>query len=951
MFEDLQNLGVLKKEGYRINLKNIAKEDLNLIKKQLTLVPKVHKDFVKNVIKYKCYSIDEKYIYLPKYWALEKIGEPKKNLLKRGEYFNQKLKTIYPPRPFQVEIIEKTYKQLKEIGGGIITIGCGLGKTFCGINISTLINQKTLILVHTSVLLDQWIDRIKYFIPNAKIGIIQGKKFDIENKDYVVAMLQTIIRSKSKENSFKEEDFSSFGLTIYDECFPFSQYILTENGPIKIGTIYEKWKNKKILPKVKSYNEKTKKYEYKKITYAFRKENSKLLKISIGKKKIKCTENHKFLTLNGYKEAKSLTIEDLLISNYDISKTEGCISKGMNTDQEQIFLGSYLGDGGIQKLKSNRYRIKFLHCEKQKNYCQWKGNMFNIEKLTLIKENGYSKKPAYRCSTKIIDYDIFIPKKKGYCSQEILNRLDLRGLSIWIMDDGTYGRKGSCFIIHSNTFDEQTHENFKKYFKEKYNIECSYKIAKKKYYYLYFNKKNTKELLKLIEKYIHIDFLYKIGLDKDIRKDIYKWNNNFLEYGYGKISKIENIIHTGYGRCTKPYVYDIEVEDNHNFIVCGKFSEMGVVVHNCHHMAAPSFSKAFPIISSKYNLGLSATPKRSDNLQNIFYWNIGPTSFESFTNDKFAIVKNINFTDDNYVEKYNWMGSIDLHKLHLQIIENDFRNNMIIKQLVNLSKKGRQILVLSKMINHLRTLKTKFCKKKYYKNYPRKIIFEICKKKKINKKCFSLICSFIKIPVTCGYYIGGMKQSVDQSVHSKTHKELDQLIFNNIDKIKPENLKYIYNKKNELRKKINLNREDKINIVEEANIEIEVDDSIESLEKSSKCDILFASYQLVSEGTDIPTLNTLIMTTPKKQIQQVVGRILRSKTKFTPLILDIVDSSFSVYKNQSFYRNRYYRKCNYSIENIDINAKDKKIPLIGEEIIIEEKTMEQICNNFIKCLF
>ena len=196
-----------------------------------------------------------------------------------------------------------------------------------------------------------------------------------------------------------------------------------------------------------------------------------------------------------------------------------------------------------------------------------------------------------------------------------------------------------------------------------------------------------------------------------------------------------------------------------------------------------------------------------------------------------------------------------------------------------------------------------------------------------------------------------MKQSVDQSVHSKTHKELDQLIFNNIDKIKPENLKYIYNKKNELRKKINLNREDKINIVEEANIEIEVDDSIESLEKSSKCDILFASYQLVSEGTDIPTLNTLIMTTPKKQIQQVVGRILRSKTKFTPLILDIVDSSFSVYKNQSFYRNRYYRKCNYSIENIDINAKDKKIPLIGEEIIIEEKTMEQICNNFIKCLF
>jgi len=588
MFEDLQNLGILKKKGYRINLKNISEEDLNLIKKQLTLVPKVHKDFVKNVIKYKCYSLDKKYIYLPKFWALEKLGKPKKNLLKRGDYFNKKLKTIYPPRPFQVEIIEKTYKQLKEIGGGIITVSCGQGKTYMAINISTLINQKTLIVVHTSVLLDQWVDRIKYFIPNAKIGIIQGKKFDIENKDYVIAMLQTLIRSKSKEDSFKEEDFKNFGLTIYDEA---------------------------------------------------------------------------------------------------------------------------------------------------------------------------------------------------------------------------------------------------------------------------------------------------------------------------------------------------------------------------HHMAAPSFSKAFPIVSSKYNLGLSATPKRNDNLQKIFYWNIGPTSFESFTNDKYAIVKNINFTDDDYVEKYNWKGSIDLHKLHLQIIENDFRNNMIIKQLVNLSKKGRQILVLSKMIDHLKILKKNFCKKKYYKNYPRKIIFKICKKKKINKKCFSLICSFIKIPITSGYYIGGMKQSVDQSVHSKTHKELDQLIFNNIDKIKPENLKYIYNKKNKLRKKINLNREDKINIVEESNIEIEIDNSVESLEKSSKCDILFASYQLVSEGTDIPTLNTLIMTTPKKQIEQVVGRILRAKTQFTPLILDIVDSSFSVYQNQSYYRNRYYRKCNYSIEDININAKDKKIPIIDEEIRIEkEENMEQICDNFIKCL-
>ena len=128
MLEKLQNLGVLKKKGYRLLKKNIDEEDLNLIKKNLTLEPKVHKDFVKNVVKYECYLEDKKHIYLPKHWGIQNLGNPKKNLLKRGEYLTQKLETIYPPRPFQVEIIGKTYKQLKEIGGGIITVSCGQGK-------------------------------------------------------------------------------------------------------------------------------------------------------------------------------------------------------------------------------------------------------------------------------------------------------------------------------------------------------------------------------------------------------------------------------------------------------------------------------------------------------------------------------------------------------------------------------------------------------------------------------------------------------------------------------------------------------------------------------------------------------------------------------------------------------------------------------------------------------
>ena len=51
------------------------------------------------------------------------------------------------------------------------------------------------------------------FLPNARIGIIQGPKIDIENKDIVLSMLQSL-SIKTYENKV----FENFGLAIVDEC-------------------------------------------------------------------------------------------------------------------------------------------------------------------------------------------------------------------------------------------------------------------------------------------------------------------------------------------------------------------------------------------------------------------------------------------------------------------------------------------------------------------------------------------------------------------------------------------------------------------------------------------------------------------------------------------------------------------------------------------------------------
>jgi len=63
------------------------------------------------------------------------------------------------------------------------------------------------------------------------------------------------------------------------------------------------------------------------------------------------------------------------------------------------------------------------------------------------------------------------------------------------------------------------------------------------------------------------------------------------------------------GLCPDGFVYNIEVEDNHNY-----FAD-GVLVHNCHHWVAPSYLKVVRYFQQNPRLkvvGFTATPDRSD---------------------------------------------------------------------------------------------------------------------------------------------------------------------------------------------------------------------------------------------------------------------------------------------------------------------------------------------------
>jgi superfamily II DNA or RNA helicase len=89
---------------------------------------------------------------------------------------------------------------------------------------------------------------------------------------------------------------------------------------------------------------------------------------------------------------------------------------------------------------------------------------------------------------------------------------------------------------------------------------------------------------------------------------------------------------------------------------------------------------------------------------------------------------------------------------------------------------------------------------------------------------------------------------------------------------------------------------------------------------ANNCQIILSTYSMAAEALDIPKLNCLVLSSPKVNVEQSVGRILRKKhsENSLPIVIDIEDH-FSIFKNQYKKRLTYYKSNNYPVENININ--------------------------------
>ena len=250
------------------------------------------------------------------------------------------------------------------------------------------------------------------------------------------------------------------------------------------------------------------------------------------------------------------------------------------------------------------------------------------------------------------------------------------------------------------------------------------------------------------------------------------------------------------------------------------FNYFGIVVTDeVHRVGSRIWSEVIQLFPARRRWGLTATIKRSDGMEIVFMSHIGNVLHtikgENLTPEIYCIPTQ---TEVNLRQLVNrWSGQINIPKLITALSEDDERTVLILKNLAQALKSGRQVLVLSERIDHLK----------------------------------------------------GMKKYVD------THSDFTTMLYIGAT---PQ----------------------------------------EERDRAGEYDVIFGTMSLAKEGLDIPSLDTLFLTTPTGSaitVQQAVGRIVREyEGKKQPIVLDFVDSQIGICNGLYAKRKKVYNRLKYPIK-------------------------------------
>lgn len=283
-----------------------------------------------------------------------------------------------------------------------------------------------------------------------------------------------------------------------------------------------------------------------------------------------------------------------------------------------------------------------------------------------------------------------------------------------------------------------------------------------------------------------------------------------------------------------------------------------VIVDESHHIGARTFSTAIRKLPCAYVLGLSATPRRRDGLTKLLFWLMGDMAMQvEREDDKQVLVRTVVFTEGKQREVLT-NGEANTAIMKNILAAEITRNHLIIHEVEQLLKQGRYVMAVSDRTFHLDMLEGCFQGEYTVDKYHSKM-------KKAPKK---------KKPEEEEEGDGGSKQKKSKKKGTESPPSTEQPKKDAVAKVGAAG------------------------------------------EECAR--LVLRTFQMAEEGFDRKRLDALVILTSHSDPEQVVGRIQRDHPeKMLPLVVvDIVDP-FSKFINQYQYRERFYKKQRFEIQQVN----------------------------------
>ena len=129
-----------------------------------------------------------------------------------------------------------------------------------------------------------------------------------------------------------------------------------------------------------------------------------------------------------------------------------------------------------------------------------------------------------------------------------------------------------------------------------------------------------------------------------------------------------------------------------------------VIVDECHHVSAVSFEAVLREVTAKSVYGLTATPKRSDGHQPIIFMQCGDIRYTAKASDYAKKHGFLHILVPRFTKYRSTSENMTITEHYKTLAESEYRNDLIVRDVINVIESGRNPIIISERMSHLQIL-------------------------------------------------------------------------------------------------------------------------------------------------------------------------------------------------------------------------------------------------------